>query len=181
MAQEDRKLAVIVFTDIADFTERMAANEDAAFSLIETQRELLQPIVEKYKGAWIKEMGDGLLLMFDSPRTCVDCCIELQHAAKPIDGLNIRISVHLGEVIQASEDIYGDEVNVASRIEKYSPVGGIAISENVQATVSRSAEYETTFIGAPVLKGVGRDIRIYAFTSHDLPGPAATNLENTTL
>ena len=177
MNEEHRRLAVIAFTDIAGFTEKMAEDEDVAFELVAHQRRLFRPIVENYRGTWLKEMGDGLLLTFESARTCVDCCIELQHASQPVPDLNVRISIHLGEIIQVSNDVYGDDVNVASRIEKYSPVGGIAISENVQASLARSTAYETTLIGAPILKGVGRDIRIYAITSHNLPGPPAVATE----
>ena len=64
----------------------------------------------KYNGTWLKEMGDGLLLTFDAVINAVNCCIEIQRMSKEVEGLNLRISVHVGEVFQTKNDIYGDDV-----------------------------------------------------------------------
>ena len=174
----DRKLIAIVFTDIAGFTELTSKNEDGALELVEYQRDTLKPIVDKYNGTWLKEMGDGLLLTFDAVINAVNCCIEIQRMSKEVEGLNLRISVHVGEVFQTKNDIYGDDVNIASRIETYSPVGGIAISESVELSLQRKAEYQTVCIGRPMLKGVSREIKIFTIISHDLPRPALQHIED---
>ena len=174
----DRKLIAIVFTDIAGFTELTSKSEDGALELIEYQRDTLKPIVDKYNGTWLKEMGDGLLLTFDAVINAVNCCIEIQRMSKEVEGLNLRISVHVGEVFQTKNDIYGDDVNIASRIETYSPVGGIAISESVELSLQRKAEYQTVCIGSPMLKGVSREIKIFTIISHDLPKPALQHIED---
>ena len=77
-----RKLAAIVFTDIVGFTELSAKNEPAAFSLLNKQRDILKPLVTEYGGDWLKEIGDGLLLTFNTNREAVLCSIDIQEASK---------------------------------------------------------------------------------------------------
>ena len=93
MPESTRKLAAIVFTDIVGFTKLSAVNEPAAFSLLETQRELLKPIVEKHGGSWLKEIGDGLLLSFETTKEAVHCAIEMQQVVKEVENLNLRMGI----------------------------------------------------------------------------------------
>lgn len=169
MSTEDRKLAAIVFTDIVGFTQLSSDNEPAALKLLDTQREILKPIVEKHKGDWLKEIGDGLLLAFHTNSNAVKCAIEIQKSIKEVKDLNLRIGIHQGEVVFRGNDVVGDDVNIASRIEPFSAVGGIAISDRVNASLERDPDYETFFIGSPNLKGVNQDVKIYCITSHGLP------------
>ena len=138
-----RKLAAIMFTDIAGYTELSARDEEGAFALIEKQREILKPIVSEFGGEWLKEMGDGLLLSFPSSKQAVNCAIKIQHTVKEIDELNLRIGIHQGDILEKDGDVFGDDVNVASRIEPFSSVGGVAISHKVQSDISSSPEFET--------------------------------------
>ena len=128
MAEQKRKLAAIVFTDIVGFTKLTAKDQTLASSLLEKQRNLLKPIVEDHGGKWIKEMGDGLLLIFDTVTDAVECCIQIQEVTKPIDELVLRIGIHQGEILMLDNDVIGDDVNVAARIEPFSAPGGVAIS-----------------------------------------------------
>ena len=105
----ERKLAAIVFTDIAGFTELSAKDEENAFALIETQRNVLKPIVKGHGGQWLKEIGDGLLLSFPSSIQAVNCAIAIQDAVRTIDDLKLRIGVHQGDILQKDDDIFGDE------------------------------------------------------------------------
>ena len=89
MTEKKRKLAAIVFTDIVGFTELTAADQNKAADLLKTQRDIFKPLVNKYNGDWVKEMGDGLLLIFDTVMDAVECCIELQTSAQSIDDLNL--------------------------------------------------------------------------------------------
>ncbi|MED5474417.1 MAG: adenylate/guanylate cyclase domain-containing protein, partial [Candidatus Neomarinimicrobiota bacterium] len=128
---QNEKLVVIVFTDIAGFTKLASQNQKKASELIDFQRKKFFPIVKSYNGNWIKEIGDGLLLTFETINKAVHCCIHIQETAKNITDLNLRIGIHLGEVIEKDNDIIGDEVNIASRIEQFSAPGGIAISNKI--------------------------------------------------
>ena len=165
----ERKLAAIMFTDIAGYTALSAKDSTKASELLKTQRKLLKPIVEKHGGSWMKEMGDGLLLTFDSATSAVECSIAIQEATKGIDGLNLRIGIHEGEVIKQDGDVIGDDVNVASRIEPFSAEGGVAISQKVQQAISSNTTFTTQYIGQPKLKGVAQKVEVYCIISHGLP------------
>ena len=175
MSKATRKLAAIVFTDIVDFTKLSARDEKKAFLLLDTQRDILKPIVDKYNGHWLKEMGDGLLLTFPTVSAAVECSIQIQSAVKDTQDLNLRIGIHEGEITERDGDVFGDDVNVASRIEPFSATGGIAISGKVQQNISSLPEYKTEYLGQPRFKGVAQKVEVYCIVSHSLPKP---NLEN---
>ena len=158
-----------MFTDIAGFTALSAKDEKKAFELIEKQRELLKPLVEVHKGHWLKELGDGLLLSFPSSNDAVNCAIELQQVVKKIENLNLRIGIHQGDIIEKDGDVFGDDVNIASRIEPFAAVGGIAISDKVDRDISGNPQFTTKYIGEPKLKGVKQEVKVYCITSHGLP------------
>ena len=131
MSESKHKLAAIMFTDIAGFTALSAKDEPGALALLNKQREILKPIVEEFGGRWLKEMGDGLLISFSSSHRALNCAIRIQEAVRDIDDLNLRIGIHQGDIIEQDGDIFGDDVNIASRIEPFAAVGGVAISDNV--------------------------------------------------
>ena len=164
-----RKLRAIMFTDIAGFTALSAKDEKKAFELIEKQRELLKPIVAHYKGEWLKEIGDGLLLSFSSNIEAVNCAIAIQDAVKEVEHLDLRIGIHQGDILMKEGDILGDDVNIASRIEPFAAVGGVVISRRVQHDIASHPEFTTKYIGKPKLKGVRQEVKVYCITSHGLP------------
>ena len=176
MNDTKRKLAAIVFTDIVGFTKLSSKNEPAALALLEKQRELLLPIVEKNNGEWLKEIGDGLLLTFGTNRDAVDCAIEIQHLTKDVENLDLRIGIHQGEVVFQGSDVVGDDVNIASRIEPFAATGGIAISGRVNSSLKRDPEFETKYLGTPDLKGVDQEVKVYCITSHGLPETIKSNI-----
>ena len=131
-----KKLKAIVFTDMADFTKISAQDEQKALDLIQKQNEIIKPIVKKHNGEWLKEIGDGLLFSFDSSLEAVRCSIKIQETIKEIDDLNIRIGIHQGDIFIKDGDVFGDDVNIASRVEGFSPIGGISISDKVHKDIS---------------------------------------------
>ena len=169
MTEPIRKLAAIVFTDIVGFTKLTAEDQSKASALLKQQRELFRPIVDSYKGMWVKEIGDGLLLTFDTVTDAVNCCIKLQDTSKQIDDLDLRIGIHEGEILIEENDIIGDDVNIAARIEPFSAPGGIAISNKVNDALVREANFTTKYLGKPKLKGVGQKVEVFCITSHGLP------------
>ena len=164
-----KSLKAIVFTDIVNFTKLSSEDEEFALSLIDKQRELLTPIIKAHNGNLLKEIGDGLLLSFDSTIDAVNCSIEIQKLLSTDDNLNIRIGIHQGDIFVKDGDIFGDDVNIASRIESYSPNGGISISDKVNKDLQGVSGIKTSFIGYRKLKGVSQDTKIYSITSHNLP------------
>ena len=169
MPEATRKLAAIVFTDIVGFTKLTAEDQQKASDLLDLQRVELKPLVESHGGKWIKEMGDGLILTFDTINNAVKCAIIIQETAKSIEHLSLRIGIHLGEILEKENDIIGDDVNITARIEPFSAPGGIAISNKVNDALVREAEFTTKYLGKPQLKGVGQEVKVYCITSHGLP------------
>ena len=177
MTKAKRKLAAIVFTDIVGFTRLSAENEPAALKLLEKQRELLKPIVESYKGEWLKEIGDGLLLSFETNLDAVECAINIQKIVKTVENLNLRIGIHQGEVVFQGSDVIGDDVNIASRIEPFSASGGIAVSGRVNASLERDPNFKTVSLGKLQLQGVSQEVKAYCIVSHGLPETDLTQVK----
>ena len=169
-----------MFTDIAGYTSLSAKNETLALDLLDTQRKIITPISLKYNGTLHKEIGDGLLFTFKTVTEALKCALEIQNQTKKIEDLNLRIGIHEGEVTFKDGDVLGDDVNIASRIEPYSAIGGIAISGKVQQDISSIPEYETKFIAKPKLKGVIQEVKIYCISSHGLPLPKISKLDKNT-
>tara|TARA_X000001036_G_scaffold438996_1_gene488435 strand:+ start:4289 stop:6598 length:2310 start_codon:yes stop_codon:yes gene_type:complete len=169
MIDHKRKLAAIVFTDIVGFTKLTADDQSKASTLLTEQRTLLKPIVDSHNGTWVKEMGDGLLLIFDTVTDAVKCTIKIQETTKEVDNLDLRIGIHQGEILLTENDVIGDDVNIAARIEPFSAPGGIAISNKVNDALVRESGYDTKFVGKPKLKGVGQEVKVYCIISHGLP------------
>ena len=169
MHEQTRKLATIVFTDIVGFTKLTAEDQQKASDLLDLQRTELKPLVESYGGKWVKEMGDGLILTFDTITSAVQCCLKIQRETKGIENLSLRIGIHLGEILEKENDIIGDDVNITARIEPFSAPGGIAISNKVHDAIVRESEFNTKYLGKPKLKGVGQKVEVYCITSHGLP------------
>jgi len=164
-----KKLKAIMFTDIVNFTQLSSDNEESAIELIDKQREILKPIVSKYRGDWLKEIGDGILICFDSSLDAVQCSIEIQKSLSNITDLNLRIGIHQGDIFIKDNDVYGDDVNIASRVEGFSPNGGVAISDKINKDISGVLKIKTSFIGFKKLKGVMQETKIYCINSEGLP------------
>ena len=117
-SSENRQLSAITFIDIADFSKLMHLDEAKAVHLLELQKDIIYPIITSYTGKILKEMGDGILVSFNSAIQAVKCSIEIQSKIEYIDNLNYRIGIHVGDVIIIEEDVFGDGVNIASRIQE---------------------------------------------------------------
>ena len=167
-----RKLKAIVFTDIAGFTELSARDERLAFEVIARQREVVLPLLEKFGGQCLKEMGDGLLLSFPSSLEAVRCARDIQLAAQTEEHLRLRMGIHQGDVIEHQGDLLGDGVNTAARLEPMAPVGGIVMSQRVHEDIASYPEFETECIGTPPLKGVRQQLTVYCLIGGGLPGPS---------
>ena len=168
MKISNKKLKAIVFTDIVNFTQLSAKDEQYAVELIDKQREILKPIVEKHSGEWLKEIGDGLLFSFDSSLDAVNCSIEIQQTLQEIDDLKLRIGIHQGDIFIKDGDIFGDDVNIASRVESFAPEGGIAVSDKISKDISGVKEIKVVFMGHKKMKGVDQDIKVYCINYEGL-------------
>ena len=165
----ERKLAAIMFTDIAGYTALSAKDENKALALLDKQKQILTPIIEEFNGTLHNKVGDGLLFTFPTVTDAIKCGIKIQKETKEIEHLNLRIGIHEGEITLKDGDALGDDVNVASRIDPFAAEGGIVISGKVQQNISSLPEFKTKFISEPLLKGVSQEVKVFCIISHGLP------------
>ena len=160
----DRRLAAIMFTDIVGYTSIMAKNEDEAFQMLRKNRNIHKSIIKKYRGEWLKEMGDGILASFNSASDAVRCASEIQAITKK-EGIDLRIGIHEGEVVFERNDVLGNGVNVASRLEEVAEVGCINISEAVYKDIRNKVGIKTEFLEEKTLKNLDEPIKVYQVIS----------------
>lgn len=176
----NRQLAAIMFTDIVGYTALMGEDEQKAFELLRKNRQIQRPLIERYTGKWIKELGDGVLASFSTAIDAVLCAVSIQDNCNDIPGLKLRIGIHLGDVIFEEGDIFGDGVNIASRLQAMAPVGGIWVSEAIYRTISNKKEIETKFVCSEALKNVKELVQIYEVIINNKPrNPAAITKAST--
>lgn len=172
MPQEEiRQLAAIMFTDIVGYTSLMAEDERKALEAINTVRVVLTSLVEKHNGVFRKEIGDGTLSSFGSAVDAAQCAIEFQRSIQS-ESFKLRIGIHVGEVTFTQNDIYGDGVNIASRLEPLAPPGGIFISERVFEDIQNKTGINGILVGIRELKNVPRPIKVFALTGEGLATPS---------
>ncbi len=165
-----------MFTDMVDSTHLAQTDERTALALIEEQERIARPIVEAHHGRLVKSTGDGLLLELPSALDAIESAVELQkqvldrNARPGVVALRLRVGVHLGDVQRRDQDIFGDAVNVAARVESAAEAGGIVISESVYNQVRNKVHYGLEPLGPQVLKGVSEPIGLYRV---GVPGAAA--------
>ena len=158
---ETHQLVAIMFTDIVGYTALMGENEASAYQLLKKNRRVQKPIIEKHGGKWLKEMGDGVLASFQSVSDSVYCAIEIQESCLEEPELKLRIGIHQGEVIMEDEDVFGDGVNIASRLEPLAPAGGIYVSESVFRNIQNKEGIRADFVREEILKNVKYPVKIY--------------------
>jgi adenylate cyclase len=178
MPIQTRQLAAIMFTDIVGYTALMGNDEQKAFELLNKNRQIQKPIIEEYNGRWIKELGDGVMASFSTATDAVQCAISIQQACYIIPGLQLRIGIHLGDVVFENEDVFGDGVNIASRLQAIASPGSIYISEAVQNNISNKKEIITKYVRAETLKNVKEPVRIYEVSSNRADTLHSFNIKN---
>jgi TolB-like protein/class 3 adenylate cyclase/Tfp pilus assembly protein PilF len=156
-----RQLACIMFTDIVGYTALMGSNETSALNTLKINRDIQKPIIASYNGLWIKELGDGVLATFSSVTDAVNAAVEIQLAARKYANFDLRIGLHLSEIIYENGDVFGDGVNIASRIQSSAVVGGIVVSETVKKNLSNKNGIKTNFLASEKLKNVKEAIDLY--------------------
>ncbi|GAF72765.1 unnamed protein product, partial [marine sediment metagenome] len=169
MKEGKRKLAAIMFTDIVGYTALMAKDERKALSILKKNRDLHKSLIERFNGEYLKEMGDGTLCSFDSAVDAVNCSLEIQNSLKDEPELTLRIGIHIGDVLFSEGDVFGDGVNVASRIEPLAEPGGVTVSDRVYDDIRNKPYIEAVFLGEKEFKNVDRPIKVYALTGGILP------------
>lgn len=165
-----RQLAAIMFTDIAGYTALMGRDEQKAFEILRKNREIQKPLIKRYNGTWIKELGDGVLASFNTVTDAVYCAAAIHQACSAIEGLKLRIGIHLGEVIFENNDVFGDGVNIASRLQAMASIGSTWVSEAVYKNLVNKKEVTSEFVREEQLKNVSDPVKVYEITVKEIPG-----------
>ncbi len=166
----NRHLAAIMFTDIVGYTSIMGNNEEKAMNILQKNRKIHKSLIKKFNGKWLKEMGDGILIRFPSASAAVYCAGAIQKRAKEQD-VPLRIGIHLGEIVKENDDVFGDGVNIASRIEAVTEPGSIFVSDSVARNVRNKTGIQCNFWGEETLKNVKEPIRIYTVSISNTETP----------
>ena len=138
MAVAKRQLVAIMFTDIVGYTKLMGEDEQRALQMLRQNRSLHKSIIKKYQGKWLKEMGDGTLSSFTTISDAVYCAGDLMKTCQT-EGIILRIGIHQGEVVEEKGDVFGDGVNVASRLEPLADPGQIIISDPIYKNIKNQS------------------------------------------
>ena len=173
-----RKHAAIMFTDIVGYTALMGLDEDRAFETLQKNREIHTKCLEHFNGTLIKEMGDGMLISFDLASDAVRCAIEIQKASKS-QSIPLKMGIHEGEMVFNENDVLGDGVNIASRIQDRAAEGRILVSEPIYQDIRNKKKLHVQFVERAYLKNVEEPINIYQICYDG--GPAVPEISERTI
>jgi eukaryotic-like serine/threonine-protein kinase len=168
--QHNRQVVVVMFSDVVGYTKLMGTDEAATLALVQQSQRIQKDLIAKNHGRFVKEIGDGLLAYFENPSEAVRCCYEIQLNHTQL-ALNIRIGLHVADTIIEANDIYGDGVNIAARIESLADPGGVFISEDLLKVVQLMEDIYAVPMGTARLKNVKMPVVIYALQGGSLPMP----------
>src|ERR1700722_4513628 len=160
-AAEQRKLAAIMFTDMVGYSALSQRDDKLALELLEEHRQLLREIFPRFNGTEIKTIGDAFLVEFNSALEAAQCAIEIQrtlakrnHDVTAERRIELKIGLHIGDVVHRSGDVYGDGVNIASRIEPLAGAGGICVSMDVERQTRNALEARFEKLAPTELKNI---------------------------
>jgi adenylate cyclase len=164
-----RRLAAILAADVVGYSRLMGEDEEGTLRRLQAHlRELIDPKITEYRGRVVKNIGDGFLAEFASVVDAVRCAAEVQrgmaerNAATSLEGrIEFRVGINLGDIIAEGEDIFGDGVNVAARLEALAEPGGICVSRVVRDQVRDRLDYTFEDLGEQQVKNIARPVRVY--------------------
>lgn len=143
---QTRQLAAIMFTDIVGYTALMGRDEAKAFEVLRKYRDNHKMLIKQFQGTWIKELGDGVLASFQTVTNAVFCAAALHEACRGNADLILRIGIHVGEVIFENNDVFGDGVNIASRLQALAAPGSTWVSEPVYKNLINKKEITSSLL-----------------------------------
>lgn len=183
----ERRLATILAADIVGYSRLMAADEESVVDRLRAIRQtVIDPVLAEREGRIVKTMGDGLLVEFTSPVEAVRAAISVQNAVNAAeaaraadDRMQFRIGVHFGDVLVDGDDLLGDVVNVAARLETLSLVGGVCVSRTVRDMISGKVDGELTDLGPQMVKNMPEPVEVWRVeVAGAVAAPATTRAVN---
>lgn len=172
MKNFERKLAAIMFTDIYGYSRLMSSDEIKALNMLSEHDRVVENVIKFYKGNILKKMGDAILAEFNSSVDALNCAIKIQDDLKDYNSkksrderIIIRIGLHAGDVIVKDNDLFGEGINVAARLEPLADPGGICISQSVYESAKSHAEFDVIKVGNVELKNILEKYVVYKIPS----------------
>jgi len=175
---KDRKLLAVVFTDIEGFSALTQKDEQKALKHVARYRQIVTELTEKYHGSIINFYGDGSLTTHESVLDAVKCTIEMQASLALEPQIPVRIGIHLGEAVISDETIYGNAVNLASRIQNLGKAQSILISGTVAGEMRNHPSIKTVLIGSEYVKNIKEKVDVYAITNDNLVIPTKKEIHD---
>jgi len=162
-ARVKRKLSAILCADVVGYSRMMGEDEAATLDALNTcDAEIIEPTVKEHNGRVFKRLGDGFLVEFSSAVDSVECAIAWQKQIEEKNfPLQFRIGINLGDVIAKDDDVYGDGVNIAARVEKLSDPGGICITQDIFNQIKKKLDIGFEYLGEQQAKNISEPIRVY--------------------
>jgi len=177
---QSRQLAAIMFTDIQGYTAMMQHDEGLAMKARERHRKIFNQTTEKFNGSIRQYFGDGTLSTFNSAIDAVHCAMEMQVEFQKEPVIPVRIGVHLGDVVIKEDEIIGDGVNVASRIESLAVAGSVFISDKVYDEIKNQSGIEATSLKTFEFKNVDKPIEVFAISNKGMIIPSVDEISGKT-
>ena len=177
MNAENRRLVAIMFTDMVGYSKLTHQDEPLSIELLKEHRSIVRPFVTEFRGREVSTTGDGFVVEFGSTTDAVRCALEIQKAfhernsaADTDRQIRLRIGLHIGDIFGIENDIYGDGVNIAARLQSMAPAGGISMSQAVHDQIRSTVDYPIQSIGVHRLKGIQHPMHIRVMDLKP-PGP----------
>lgn len=184
----ERKLAAIVAADMVGYSRLMERDEAGTLARLKAYRlELIDPCLEKHHGRLVKTTGDGLLVCFDSVMDALECAVEVQtriarrnRDVDPGERIEFRTGINLGDVIIEDDDVFGDGVNLAARLERLAPPGGICVTGIVRDQTDGRIDADFEDLGEQQVKNIQRPVRVFRVALPEAPGEAGAPVIDST-
>jgi class 3 adenylate cyclase len=178
----ERRLAVVLVTDVVDFSRMMGADEEATLLGLQKHRfAIIDPTIGQFRGRIVKSLGDGLLVMFESASEAVECALKIQRAVVQRNAdvpetkrIRYRMGINMGEILVEDGDIFGDGVNIAARLQEVADPDGVAVTSGIHETVTRRIDWSFKDMGAHLFKNIAQPVRVYHYSSDPDTAPSHT-------
>ncbi|HVO76287.1 MAG TPA: adenylate/guanylate cyclase domain-containing protein, partial [Ignavibacteriaceae bacterium] len=162
------KLLTVMFTDIKDYSKKMNLDERSAIEMLEMHNRMLDSAIKNFNGIVIETIGDSFLASFESAAAAAECAVKIQRSfadyntgKSPDEKIELRISLHLGDVVQFGEGLKGDVINVAARIQELTSAGDIYISQSVYNTIKSKTHFLFQELGTYSIKNIREPVTLY--------------------
>ena len=172
MSESNAQLAAIVFTDIVGYSRLMEEDESRTIRLLKEHNGIVLPLIEEHGGEVVDAIGDGLFLLFPTLRNAILCSVAVQHTlgarneqVPESEQFQLRIGIHLGEILREEGRAFGNGINIAARIQPYARPGGVCVTEDVYRHAANAVPHTFSPIGKKPLKNISREMTLYEVTT----------------